>query len=422
MPIDTRSTYISTFFTALCYGLGLYLIQIFLYKCGMLPYFPERGSLTNWDGIFYYSIVHEGYSYNNWVSNTGFCVMFPWIWKLSHLGVYGICLLNITLFALGFSLLCRLMKPSISEQWLWLSTPSLYFAFIPYPEALFFLFITIALYGIQYNKRYLVWVALCCSALTRMNIVCLVPTFILAEIITNDRKRWLHSIAIAFLNYCLPLFIGVTIFVLYQYKRTGVWFAYFIKQRTIWQRVFSLPRLPFQVASGPATLWINALALFVSLLALVFICILFINWVRNNKQANKLYVLSNLYLLFSALLIVFYNPKWGGSGTTNVIGAHRYILVSPFFFIFLQHATNNKQYKILHFICVLIAANTFWLAFGSYLHIQEFLFFNFNTLIILCYMAVANKKITWTSITLIAVNVLLQIMLMQRFLGNLSID
>lgn len=422
MPINIKPTYTSTFFTALCYGIGLYTIQIFLYKCGMLPFFPERSSLTNWDSIFYYSIAHEGYSYNNWVSNTGFCPMFPWIWQLSHLGIYGICLLNIGFFALGFSLLCRLLNLTTTEQWLWLSTPSLYFAFIPYPEALFFLFITVALYGVQYNKRYLVWIALCCSALTRMNIVCLVPTFILAEIITNEPKRWLHSIGVAFLNYCIPLLTGLIIFVLYQYKTTGVWFAYFIKQRDIWQRVFSLPKLPFQVATGPATLWINALALFISLLALVVICTAFINWAKNTKQVNKLHVLSGFYLFFSALLIVFYNPKWGGSGTTNAIGAHRYILVSPFFFIFLQYITNNKSYKLLHFTYVLIAANIFWLAFGSYLHIQELLFFNFNTLILLCYMAVANKTMAWPAIVLIAINVLLQIMLMQRFLGNLSID
>jgi hypothetical protein len=420
MPLSFKSPAINTFFTAFCYGTGMFMLQIFLYKCGMLHQFPTREALINWDAAFYHSIAYQGYSYNNWVSNTGFCPMFPWLWQLSHLGIYSICLLNIILFACGFVILSHIVQPIQTEKWVWLSTPSLYFAFIPYPEALFFLLIAVSFYGIVYNKRLYIWLALCAAALTRMNVIFLIPAFIIMELIANPRQEWISSLKKAIVNYCFPILAGIIIFIVVQYAITGVWFAYFIKQRTIWLHVYSNPRLPFQVASGHATAWLNALSLFVCLAGLVIAVRKVATWFsKNNIAADRLQILSCLYFTFSALYFILYSPKWGDQNTTNFVAAHRYIFASPFFFIFLNRVSSAK-YKWQHYLFAVVLANLCWLSFGAYVHIQELAYFNFSTLVVILYMA--SGKRNDIAIALIAISILMQIMQMQNFLASSGID
>lgn len=386
----------------------------------MLRSFPERGNLITWDASFYHSITYDGYSYGKDANNTGFCPLFPWIWRYSHLGVYGICLLNTLIFSAGFTLLCHIIRPKGLQQYIWLSIPSMYISFLPYPEACYFLLITLAIFGILNGKRYLIWASLFLLPLTRMNIVCLVPAFFATELISNDTKNWFKAVKNSVLNYLLPMLAGLGVLVCYQHYTTGVWFAYFIKQSTVWSRVFSIPKLPFQ--AGPTTLWLNALALFTCFIAFIIIVPKAFQWLRTGlAYKDKPFILSCCYMIVSALLIAFFNPKWGDKDTTNVWGAHRYILASPFFLIFLDRVS-NKEYKWQHYLLVAILSNLCWLAFGSYLHIQELAYFNFNTLLVMLFMASGTKLTNRYAIALIAINVLLQIMFMQQFMAGLAID
>lgn len=53
-------------------------------------------------------------------------------WRLFHLGVWGISLINLLFFALGFAIVARIYAVNTIEKFLWLTTPSLYFMFVPY--------------------------------------------------------------------------------------------------------------------------------------------------------------------------------------------------------------------------------------------------------------------------------------------------
>ncbi len=61
------------------------------------------------------------------------------------------------------------------------------------------------------------------------------------------------------------------------------------------------------------------------------------------------------------------------------------------------------------------------MAFGAYVHLQELLFFTFNTVLIVFYMISSNSKLEWPVIALTIINFLFQLMLFQFFIGRTSL-
>jgi hypothetical protein len=102
-------------------------------------------------------------------------------------------------------------------------------------------------------------------------------------------------------------------------------------------------------------------------------------------------------------------------------GMHRYTLATPFFFAFLADKLKQEtNYKLRNFIGVFVLANIVWLAFGSYIHIQQWLLFNVNFLLILLYMLYASKRYLWASIAIAAFNIMVQHQLFQIFISRVT--
>ena len=77
-----------------------------------------------------------------------------------------------------------------------------------------------------------------------------------------------------------------------------------------------------------------------------------------------------------------------------------------------------KEYKLKHFVLVFILANLVWFSMGAYVHIQEMLFYNFITLLIMGYMFYANNKNSLVSLAIFGINLFLQIMIFQQFIAG----
>ncbi|HXS38029.1 MAG TPA: hypothetical protein VN721_15105 [Flavipsychrobacter sp.] len=413
---------VNTFSLVLIYAFSFFFIQFFLHKIGMVSATPNHYNLLYWDSGWYQSIVVNGYQYSSGPSNSGFYILLPWLWGILHLNAWEVCILNIVLFATGFTILSSLIRPSTVDKIIWLSIPCVYFAFIPYTESLFFLLSSACLYGIIKEKKIIIWVSLFFLSLTRATVIFLLPAFLIMELLTNDRRHLLKSIYRYIVYYFLPLVIGTLVFILYQYWKTRIWFAYFRQQSIYWERKFNIPTLPFHSMEGERTIWLSAIAMFACLIAIIMLFQIAKNWLLKNKiYHNKLLALSLAYLMMALIVVICFNPTWG-TYTTNVMGMFRYSLITPFFFIFLYHITNNVQYKTRDFIIIAIIANIVWLTFGSYVHVKYFIFFNVNTAIIFLYMLYANKKLTWPALIIVAINVLLQINLFQQFIKQLYPD
>jgi hypothetical protein len=420
---DNRNEIATSFLLVLAYGVFISCFQLFLYKCGIITALPDAQTLYRWDSGIYMDVSKIGYSYHPPKDNTGVFILFPWIWRLTHLGLVGICVVNYLFFGLGFSILSGIFRLTATEKFLWLSVPTTYIMAIPYSEALFFLLMSITFYGIVANKRWMVWIGLFLATITRATGIFLLPSLLIMELLSSD-KRGLYKVILSYLiNYAAPIIIGLAFFILYQYYATGVWFVYFIMQQKYEGHIFNIPILPFSSMEGPRNMWISALAIFCCFISIIVVAQKVFRWLfRNATQKDKILVLSMVFLGATLVKTIFYNPTWT-TGTTLTIGINRYVFATPFFYVFLFYYTNRAiPYKLSQYIVVFILCNIVWLSCGAYLHIQNWLYFNCMTVLVFLFMLLSDKKKTWPVLILVVVNVFLQIIMFDQYLRGLYLD
>jgi hypothetical protein len=409
--LRTESFY--TFLLVIVYAGIFYGLQFLLHAINVANLIPTEQNLNSWDATWYRAIATEGYKFNPAAqSNTGFYFLFPALLKITHIGVWGSCILNVFLFAIGFSFLTALFRLSVTDKLLWLSVPTVFFTFVPYSEALFFLLSTLSVWSISKGNKPMLWVSLFLLSLTRATAIPLVPALFIMELLGNERMDWLSSIKVCIANCVIPVLAGLAVFVIIQYHATGVWFAYFIQQSAFWGRQYTRPEFPLTNAFGPSVLWLGALTVFACLLAFGLLVRLAKNWYKENKPQDKVLVLSLGYLTMILYTILFFNTP------TQVSGLFRYALVSPFFYVFLKHFTKSVRYERKDFYILLLFANCVWLLFGSFRHVQTMVYFNLNTIVILLYMSYANKKPWWPLLVLLAFNIFFQVHFFQQFIAN----
>lgn len=414
-----QNTLLRNWLFAAGYVLIFFAAQFFLYQSSFVATYPTPRNLVSWDAGWYQLIAQHGYVHSTTgQSNTGFYYLFPLIWKLVGLNTVAIVIVNVLLFTLGMSILANMYQWSVLEQILFISMPQMVLAFVPYSEALFFLLATTLLLSLEKGYTRGIWLSLFLLSLTRATAITLAPALLLLQLLSRDREHWLQSIY-AFIKYDLTaLFAGLGVFVLIQYYYTGVWFAYFDAQRNFWMRKFATPIFPLHVADY-GTLWLNALAVFICVLAVIFACIFIVRWWRGTPRPDKAMLLSTGYLVAMLFLTLFYSPKWA-ENETSVIGTFRYALLTPFFLRFLTYLLRNVTIGSKQFVAMFFLSNVVWLAFGSYVHIQFFLFFLFNTVLIFLYMMYA-KKIQQAALIMMCLQFVLQVSFFQQFIKHVNI-
>lgn len=420
LPVQSRKVFFSTVLFVVSYVFLFYCLQFYLARFGMAATYPSVENICSGDAGWYRSISESGYVYYpDGQCTAGFYVLFPFIWKVTHFNAWGISALNALFFGIGLAIVAVLYNLSVAERLLLLTMPQVIIAFVPYSEALFFFLSALCFLGIHQNNKWLTACSLFLLSLTRATTITLIPAFLIMEFVGNDRSDWIRSIRNYFVTYFLPLIAGLATFVLIQYYQTGVWFAYFKAQSTSWMRKFGLPIFPLK-GSEYATLWLNAMAVFVCLLGTIFFIIFIMRWLLKNVRYEKELVLSAGYLAATLYLTLFYSAKWWPD-KTDVIGTFRYALLNPFFYRFLIYLIKEREYKWYHYALAIVLASGTWLAFGAYEHLQTFLFFTGNTVIIVLYMLHSNKKLQWPALVFIALNFYFQVFYFQKFIANVSL-
>lgn len=423
-PKDTIRDTIETFLLVLGYGILLHIILFFLYKAGVVAYFPSAITLERWDAGLYHKASEVGYYYiSEQNNNAGIYILFPWVWKVLHVGIVGIAFVNLVFFALSITIITLLYPTSTANKILWVTTPSLYFMWVPYSEALFCLLSVISFYGIVKKNTWLTWFGLFSVSLCRATAVFLIPALLIMELLANNRKDVWRSVCNYLIHYALPTLFGSFAFILIQYAYTGQWFPYFKGQAKYLGHTFSWPELPFcDFYGGDRVTWLCALAMLPCVIALGLLVVRCYKWlVSSEVYIDKVWSLTLAYLPVILFTMVFCNPKWG-YGKTNLLGIHRYVFCSPYFFIFLYHTSFNRTYKLRHYLFLVLTCNIIWLSMGSYWHLHFLLFYNLNTLLAIGYMFAAGKGHIWAIPILCATNLFFQVQLYQQFLGGLFTD
>ncbi len=255
--------------------------------------------------------------------------------------------------------------------------------------------------------------------------VLLLPALFMAELLINNKDEWKKSFVNFLVKYALPSLIGLSVFILWQYFETGIWFAYFKKQSEHWGHAFSLPSLPFSnIENGNWRYhWLSALAMLIDITALFWLIWHFFLWLKNKNDRDPNLIFSMGYLAMVLIFLLFFNPKYAGP-FTNVMGANRYTLSTPFFIYFLNYYYNRffSKKAILYYV---LFANVFFALLGAFESGDNYFIMGLiPTLLVTAFMANGNlkEKQPWIIILLIAFNYLIQMHLFQQFTTPMYVD
>jgi len=422
MPGQKRFSFASAFLFSLLYGTTFLAVQYLLFHLGALHFLPSETTLNKWDAGIYKLVADRGYYYDPSFDDTGVFALFPYVWRMLHLGYVGMGIANYVIFSFGFAALAVAFSISWRQALLFLSLPSLYFMHVPYSEAVFFSVMSFAMLGIKKNLNWLVWVALFVGCFARATAVFLLPSLLVAEALSRNRKDILFSLRRYLWLYALPIVLGTAGFILLQYFDTGRWLPYYTGQVANLGHQLSMPLLPFSdFYGGKWMLLINAAAFMISVLSLLILVRQIYRWLTGNIEQHVLWTLALGYTILIMLTMVFANPKWG-SGTTNLFGIHRYIFCAPFVFVFIERVFSMSAGRSKAFLFVLLVCNTAGLCFGSYIHIQEWLFFSCATLFLLLYVLCGFTRSAVLTVAVSVIGFVLQVALYQHFLSGAFTD
>jgi len=369
-----------------------------------------QGNLLHWDAIHYFNISKDGY---NEEYLTAFFPLFPLVWKMFSFSALAVSVFNAIVFSISIATITYHYKINFKEHLLLLSIPSLFFMFIPYTEALFFLFGTIVIIGLNKNSILLIALGLFFSSIVRPTAYVFIPAILIMEYITkiSIRDFLKRSLIFSFI-----IFLGLFTTVLIQYLSTNKWFVFFEAQKG-WGNILMIPKLPLTSWAGGAITMLDGTALLVGVVSFYMICKIFISYYQE-KQATKVsktFLFSLLYLVGVALIVLLFR---GGS----LFSLNRFIYASPYFILCFYYWIHIGRFKIHNTYVLFIGISLYWLLFASYVHIQTLGKFELLTLYLLLPFLLIVENNKWKSNSyyyFISLNILLQVYFMYRFLeGN----
>lgn len=397
---------IKCIFINLCILMSVYIVYAL---CTGHSIIPEPTALLRYDANHYCSIKNIGYTFNDqYGSSVAFFPGFPYLWKLSGLGIRQISILNLFIFLSGFMFLCRHFARNSKDILLFLSLPVIFFMYVPYSEAIFFVPSVFLLIGLSKRINWLIMLSLFLCSLCRSAANIFVPAIIITEIIAFENPSALKNIIL----YSLSALAGIFIVVVLQHADTGQWLGFMTTQKH-WEVGLRWPNLPFHTWGNMDDLdgatFLSGIFCCCILAAMFFRCLK-----SKIKVPDKSFVFA---LLFVGGLTIFTIAFKGGF----MFSLGRYIIPTAFFFVVFVNLIWQKEFTLRQIGLITLCIFAFWLLLGSFVHIRILLGYAFLTLYLSLYLLINNKSSMIRNIVfylLYAVNIFLQIHLFFKFLDN----
>lgn len=335
---------------------------------------------------------------NTWpgIGTYAFSPLFPFIWRLSHLPATYISILNYLMFAFSILILSSLfLSPNdfskIDQLCLFalaLTLPSVFSYYIPYCESTFLFTMTIALWGLFKEKFWVFFVGLIAFALSRPSFMIVGLAFICTDIyfliLNRNNKLFIKELG----KKILPIFIGMLITFCLQYLHSGSFIKMFQVHSLFWDHNFQIPKTITDWSTESYGMNIFSICC----IALPSALFLFLNLFNNYKgtkipsvslfssdsRREYLFVLSIIYFIGNLFFVLL---TQGG----NLNGLHRYILVSPFFYVFFFILIKKLRTINVKYILIILVPMAFvgylLLVHGPYQHAISFLDMGFFLLV-----------------------------------------
>ena len=326
----------------------------------------SASAFLNWDAMHYDTIRREAYT----TGMVAFFPLFPFTWKLLHAGPIGVSIFNGLLFIVSFSWLAEAFRISVKILLLLASGSSLIFMFLPFSEAMFFFTTAMLLVGLKKNHRWLIWSGIFFSGLVRPVATIFIPSILLLHFLFTSKEERKNLDLLLQTGICL---LSLLIVFALQYVQTGDPLAFVHVQRG-WGNYLRLPSMPLNSWAGGLILRLDALSFFFGISAAIVLA-----WVTLHKNAvqqqamTRPVLFSVSYLAFLSFIILFTR-----GGILNSL--NRYLFCSAFFVIAMNDFLSRKIFSARNVLILLVGSGLFWLLFGSYVHIQTLLKFEFLSL------------------------------------------
>ena len=400
-----------------------------LYAFGMLPVLPDNTNLLSWDAGLFYRLSQTGYD----DATSGINAFFPLlagIWHLTGFSAIQISVFNAGCALGGMALLGWAFRLTGRQMLVALSGPMLLFLFVPYAEALFFLWGSCLLAGLHRQRLGLVVLGLLGACLTRSAATLLIPAYLFAELLWWHRGSW-SAWQWGRLGAGILTCVGaVGTVMLIQYRSHGDAWAFY-KVHALWGQAWRLPTTVLHSSAGINVLWLDATALVVAILSVVSCLVLGLRWLRSwfgpssAEPPSKAVLFSLGYCVGAAFFIVFYQDA-------DLVGLGRYILASPFFVVLLWQAWALPVATVRRLAAAVLGAGLIvvltlggiW-GFDSFYPGQALVYFGLLLLYPLAYLAVnprLSSRYREISTALYVINILGMIYLHNLFLQVIWIN
>jgi hypothetical protein len=261
-----------------------------------------------------------------------------------------------------------------------LTLPSVFSFYLPYCESTYTLMLSIALWGLFKDKYWLFFTGMIAFVLSRPSFlifgVALITTDLYFLILNRNFRVFFKELG----KKLLPVAIGIFITFFIQYLYSGSFFKMFEVHKLFWSHYFQIPNTITDWSTesyGMNIFSIFSVVLPASLLLILFLKKHFNLRIRQSfslfsaeSRTEYLFILSIVFFFGNFLFVIL---SQGG----NLNGIHRYVLVSPFFYIFFFSLVQKLKTMNYSFIPVLLISTVYigflLLVHGPYQHKITFL-------------------------------------------------
>ncbi|MFA6925148.1 MAG: hypothetical protein WC223_12960 [Bacteroidales bacterium] len=391
------------------------------YFTGIINIFPSEINICRWDCGWYKIIKDIGYYYKEAEqSSVAFFPAFPFLWSFLNVNASTMAIINASIFFISFVFIAMEFNIKKEDGLIFLSLPSIIFMFVPFSEALFFLFGSVLLIGLNRNNIVLASIGLFFCCLTRSAAVLFVPAIIFIEFIYFDGKKDLSKSIKNIITYGIIMFVANMAVILYQWNVTGVWFA-FKKSQAQWNHYFHLLKFPL-TSIGYNALWLDIIALWIGIFAGIYCLYIVIKKIKlQNYIKNKAFLFSVCYLFATAVFVLTYQGE-------RLQSLNRYSFSTPFFLVFFIFINRNALFEFKKMLLILFYTIIILLLFNPFMpifelsKIQTLVFYIAVYIYIILFVAYIffnkNKYFKKLYLPLYFINVILQVLAFSFFINS----
>jgi hypothetical protein len=342
---------------------SIYILSIVIGSALLTAVWRDWAAVMNfnflvWDAEVLYRIVKDGYDYYT----VAFYPMFPWFWKVLSAAPWLMSLLNGALFLVVASLIGASQKMSRTAFLLHLSWPSILFMVLPYSEALLFVLTFCFLHFRGKASWILAGLFLFLMSLTKPTAAIMLPALCIAEWLATDTS-WSYVRRIL---YLAAMIIAGNFLVWYdQFLQTGEWFIFFRAQSEIWQQSLSFPTLPLATWDSNNVIWLDAAALYFTLLAVAFSLLIIRDHILQGSRFDITWLYAVVAMAGTGMFVLCFRQGM-------LFSLNRFVFASAFFlYLSPRGVIRSELFRALSSIGLHIAiAVVVSLLCGGYQHIR----------------------------------------------------